>query len=58
MGQPRRLPEGHLRASGEVLVITGDANAIGAALVRGYAEAGGTAVVDFGFTEDHETAIT
>lgn len=32
-------------ASGEVLVITGGANGIGAALARGYAEAGGTSVV-------------
>lgn len=33
------------RADGEVLVVTGGANGIGAALARGYAQAGGTAVV-------------
>jgi NAD(P)-dependent dehydrogenase (short-subunit alcohol dehydrogenase family) len=32
-------------ATGEVLVVTGGANGIGAALARGYAAAGGTAVV-------------
>lgn len=32
-------------ASGEVLVVTGGANGIGAALARGYASAGGTSVV-------------
>ena len=32
-------------ASGEVLVVTGGANGIGAALARGFASAGGTAVV-------------
>ena len=32
-------------ASGEVLVVTGGANGIGAALARGFADAGGTAVV-------------
>jgi len=32
-------------ASGEVLVVTGGANGIGAALARAYAQAGGTAVV-------------
>jgi NAD(P)-dependent dehydrogenase (short-subunit alcohol dehydrogenase family) len=32
-------------ATGEVLVVTGGAHGIGAALARGYAEAGGTAVV-------------
>lgn len=32
-------------ATGEVLIVTGGANGIGAALARGYARAGGTAVV-------------
>lgn len=32
-------------ASGEVLVVTGGANGIGAALARGYASAGGTSIV-------------
>lgn len=32
-------------ASGELLIVTGGANGIGAGLARGYAEAGGTAVV-------------